>query len=180
MSACRGVVAKGQHAAFSYSTARLCAFDSAGPRHGRDVGAARAERSGVVLSARTARFSGSVGPLGDSDGDHRADLLGYPDDYDNAGDRNRVLVIRGRRFSAVRRVAPQQPASGHLLIEHPTGRVFATGDVNGDGLADALIAAGFGPDHPTTGAVIFGSPSSASVDPDQLGSRGFRYGVPSS
>jgi hypothetical protein len=87
----------------------------------------------------TAQFGEGAGPLGDVNGDRRADVLVTVQDYVGHGrTRESLALILGRRRRAgiqPRRLGAEGyriaiPAGNHLSGAEPAG------DVNGDGLAD--------------------------------------------
>ena len=97
------------------------------------------QRRRVVVNARTSHLHGEAAPIGDFDGDGRADLLAFPDAGDYERDIYRIFLVRGHHWVGLRRIHPKRRADGHLLYRSddftpaPTSPV---GDFNGDGFAD--------------------------------------------
>jgi hypothetical protein len=106
-----------------------------------------------------------VGTAGDFDGDGRADiLLGRPTD---GGDRGRAFLVHGRGTTDPVALADVAAGMGGLSFDGDPGYLAAgdvvgpAGDVNADGLADALVVAtglsvGLAREGCCRGHVVFG------------------------
>ncbi|HSF60684.1 MAG TPA: putative Ig domain-containing protein, partial [Gaiellaceae bacterium] len=136
-------------------------------------GAAAADRAGYAVAG-----------LGDVNGDERADVLVGAHGADNNGRSNSgsAYVVFGKRTSATVDLAALAEqgfrVDGATVLERAGWVVAAAGDVNGDGLADALVGAPFADNNLRQGSgsayVVFGKRSSATVDLAVLGDDGFR------
>lgn len=126
----------------------------------------------------------AVAGLGDVNGDERADVLVGAHGADGNGRMNSgsAYVVFGKSSTAsVDLAAPANQGfriDGATVLERAGWAVAAAGDVNGDGLADALVGAPFADNNLRQGSgsayVVFGKRSSASVDLAALGVQGFR------
>jgi hypothetical protein len=146
-------------------------------------GSSRKRTRPLVIGDRTSRVvdrkSNGVDPIGDFDGDGRADLLGQPDpDLDAGGEATtfRTFVLRGKRWTGARSIAPRRSRDGFVLLRRVDGFIRAA-DVNGDGRSDLYDAPRLiGP--PDTGWAVFGDRSRRRVHVDRPSFRGFAFGMP--
>jgi glycosylphosphatidylinositol phospholipase D len=145
-------------------------------------GSQRRRTRPLVIGDRTSRvvdrYSNGVDPIGDFDGNGRADLLGQPDpDLDASGEPTtfRTFVLRGKHWSGPRSIAPRRSRDGFVLLRR-VDDFIRSGDVNGDGRSDLfatpLLTA------PATGWAVFGDRSRKRVRVDRPSFRGFRFGAP--
>ena len=137
----------------------------------------------LVIGDRTSRLvdrhSNGIDPIGDFDGDGRADLIGQPDpDLDAGGEATtfRTFVLRGKRWTRARSITPRRGRDGFVLLRRVDGFIRAA-DVNGDGRSD-LFATPTLTGDPETGWVVFGDRSRKRVHVDRPSFRGFRFGMP--
>lgn len=136
-------------------------------------GAAPSERAGFAVAG-----------LGDVNGDKRPDVLVGAHGADKNGRTNSgsAYVVFGKRSSGSIDLAALANQGfridGAAVLERAGWAVAAAGDVNGDGLADALVGAPFADNNLRQGSgsayVVFGKRSNASVDLAALGGQGFR------
>ena len=130
-------------------------------------------------SARFTRVSSAAGTpargVGDMDGDGYDDVV-FPRSPDIffGGDRiaGASILYGGPRVEQLDLADEDEPRVAVIASPLPLGSVASLGDVNADGLADALVA----PDEGDAGtlSVVFGSATREALDVENLGDRGQR------
>ncbi|MGZ4268139.1 MAG: FG-GAP-like repeat-containing protein [Solirubrobacteraceae bacterium] len=148
------------------------------------LGAPAAARSATLSPALGMRIDGRlwrqhagifVAGAGDVNGDGRADVLvGTSETHRLDSPRWNAYVVFGRAGRSGRVVRLDRLGSGglHIVIDHPPGFLSGAGagDVNGDGLADIVLATG---ERGAAVYVIYGRRHGGTVDAGRLGRGGF-------
>lgn len=129
------------------------------------------------------RAGGGLAPLGDLNGDGRDDVIVGAREADNNGrlDSGSAYVVFGRQSRAAVDLGALSAGfriDGAAPGDNAGEAVAPAGDVNGDGLPDAIVAAP-GADNNAralsgSAYVVFGKASTANVDLAALGGGGFR------
>ena len=155
-----------------------------------DLSAVAAGTGGFVINGQSAYdFSGfSVANAGDVNGDGLTDLIiGASNNSSTGSGAGRSYVVFGKTSTAAVNLSAVAAGSGGFVIngnaayDNSGYSVSSAGDVNGDGLADLLIAAPFGDNNLATATntgrsyVVFGKASTTAIQLSAVaaGSGGF-------